>query len=185
MTAARERRPPPKITASYIENAALHYLERFASSTANLKRVLMRKVDRSLAHWGGERPEALQMVETVLTRLAGLGYLDDAAYAANKVRGLHRRGTSGRGIRAVLAAKGVAAEQADAALGTLAEDADEPELAACLNLARRRRLGPFRKPETQAEFRDKDMAALARAGFGWDVVKRVMAGETDLSGWSR
>ncbi|MBI2235862.1 MAG: regulatory protein RecX [Magnetospirillum sp.] len=183
MIADRERRPPPKITPSYIENAALHYLERFASSTANLKRVLMRKVDRSLAHWGGERPEAARMVDAVLARLAGLGYLDDAAYAAAKVRGLHRRGTSGRGIRAVLAAKGVAAEQADAALGTLTDEAPDPELAACLTLARRRRLGPFRKPEAQAAFRDRDMAALGRAGFSWDVVKRVMAG--DLSGSSR
>jgi regulatory protein len=177
MTADRGKRPPPKITPSYVENAAMHYLERFSSSTANLKRVLMRKADRSLAHWGGERSDALAVIDAVIMKLAGLGYLDDAAYAAAKARGLHRRGTSGRVIRAALAAKGVASEQADAALGGLADEAEEPDHAACLNLARRRRLGPFRLAEKQAEFRDKDMAALARAGFSWDVVKRVMAGE--------
>ena len=35
------------VTAQYLENAALYYLQRFASSSANLRRVLMGKVERS------------------------------------------------------------------------------------------------------------------------------------------
>ena len=130
MTARPERRPPPKITASYLENASLHYLERFSSSRANLRRILMRKVDRSLAHHGGEAAELAPLVDAVIAKLAGLGYLDDGAYAETKVRTLHRRGGSLRTIRATLAAKGVEADTAEAALATLSEAGPDPDRAA-------------------------------------------------------
>jgi regulatory protein len=165
------KRPPSKITPSYLENAALHYLERYSSSRANLKRVLMRKVDRSLAHWVGERDEAVPMVEAVIAKLAGLGYLDDSAYAGTKVRGLRRKGASARLIQAALSAKGVEAETVAAAL---AEQDPDSELEAAFTLARRRRLGPYRAADKRAEFRAKDLAALGRAGFSWETARAVI-----------
>ncbi|CCG42559.1 regulatory protein RecX [Magnetospirillum molischianum] len=170
----RAGRVPPQITASYIENAAMHYLERFASSRANLRRVLMTKVRRSLAHWGGEPAEAEAVVDAVLLRLTGLGYLDDAVYADIKVRGLARRGGSLRAIRATLSAKGVEAETVAAALTELGPDSDR---AAALALARRRRLGPFRLSEVRADYRTRDLASLGRAGFSWEVARAVIDGD--------
>lgn len=164
---------PAKITPSYLENAALHYLERFASSSANLRRVLMRKVARSVAHWGGEAASHGEQVEAVVAKLTRLGYLDDAAYAESKVRALHRSGKGSRTIRATLAAKGVGGEQADAALDALADEVADPDLDAAIRLARKRRLGPFRL-QGRAETRTKDLAALARAGFDFDTCRRVV-----------
>jgi regulatory protein len=174
MTGKSERRPPPKITPSYIENAALHYLERYSTSSANLRRVLMRKVDRSLAHWGGEPAEAAAMVDAALAKLQGLGYLDDARYAEGRSRSLHRRGGSLRTIRASLAAKGVAGETADQAVAQLKQDQPDADLAAAVRLARRRRLGPFRTSGDRVALRTKDLAALGRAGFAWDIARRVV-----------
>lgn len=171
------RKAPAKITPSYLENAALHYLERFASSSANLRRVLMRKVDRSLVHWGGDRAEAARQVEAVVEKLARLGYVDDAAYAAMRTRSLHRQGKGSRTIRATLAAKGVGGDLAETALAALAGEVAEPDLAAALRLARKRRLGPFRPPAERAERRHKDMAALARGGFDFETVRRVIEAE--------
>ncbi|KIL98210.1 Regulatory protein recX [Paramagnetospirillum magnetotacticum MS-1] len=173
------RRPPPKITPAYIENAALHYLERYSSSRANLRRVLMRKVDRSLAHWGGERDEAMSLVEAVIGKLAGLGYLDDAAYAEIKVRGLRRKGASTRLICATLAAKGVEAETTAAALS---EQDGDAEMNAALTLARRRRIGPFRAQDKRAEFRAKDLATLGRAGFSWEIARAVVESDPEIGG---
>lgn len=170
----RAGRIPPQITASYIENAALHYLERFASSRANLRRVLMGKVRRSLAHWGGDLAEAEAIVDAAIVRLSGLGYLDDAAYADLKVRGLARRGGSLRAIRATLSAKGVEAETVAAALTELGPD---PDRAAALAFARRRRLGPFRLPEARADHRNRDLASLGRAGFSWEIARAVIDGD--------
>ncbi|SEH29093.1 regulatory protein RecX [Magnetospirillum fulvum] len=170
----RAGRIPPQITASYIENAAMHYLERFASSRANLRRVLMGKVRRSLAHWGGEMAEAEAIVDAAIIRLMGLGYLDDAAYADLKVRGLARRGGSVRAIRATLSAKGVESETVAAALTELGPD---PDRAAALAFARRRRLGPFRQPEARADHRNRDLASLGRAGFSWEIARAVIDGD--------
>jgi regulatory protein len=111
--------------------------------------------------------------------LAGLGYVDDARFAEAKAASLHRRGTSPRMIRALLAAKGVDADTATAGLAAL--DAEDLELAAAVNLARRRRLGPFRPPETRAAWRERDTATLARAGFAWEVVRRVVEAEDDAA----
>lgn len=173
-----ERKPPPRITPAYLENASLHYLERFASSSANLRRVLMRKVDRSLSHWGGERDEAARWVDDLLVKLAGLGYVDDEAYAAMKTRGLHHRGKGMRAIRATLTAKGIGPETAQNALDALVEEEGDPDLAAAIRLAAKRRLGPYRQGTNRAEMRQKDMAALARAGFGFDVARRVIEAES-------
>ena len=89
-------------------------------------------------------------------------------------RRLFRRGTSLYGIRARLRAKGVGAEDADAALAELAQDAADPDLAAGLAFARRKRLGPFR-PEAEREAkRLKDLAAFTRQGFALDLARRVV-----------
>ncbi|OJX72710.1 MAG: regulator [Magnetospirillum sp. 64-120] len=171
-------RPPPRITPSYLENAALHYLERFAASTTGLRRVLMRKIDRSVAHWGGERADHVAQVDTVMAKLTRLGYLDDQAYAAMKTRALNRQGKGSRAIRATLAAKGVEAETIAQALDGLAEDHAEPDLAAAIRLARKRRLGPYRPADKRAETRAKDLAALARSGFDFDIARRVIEAES-------
>lgn len=178
MTTRPERRPPPKITASYIENASLHYLERFSSSRANLRRVLMRKVDRSLVHHGGDKAEAAVLVDEVLAKLTRLGYLDDEAYAETKARALHRRGGSLRVIRATLSAKGVESETSEAALTALAEEMPVPDLVAAMALARRRRLGPYRPAEKRADTRMKDLAALGRAGFSWEICRAVVEADS-------
>ena len=168
-----KERVPPRITTAYLENAALHYLERFAASTSSLRRVMMRKVDRSLAHWGGDREEAAQAVDQLLAKLTGLGYLDDSAFAETKVRSLHRRGKGGRAIAAALAAKGVAPDLVRSALDGLADDVPEPDRQAAILLARKRRLGPFR-PSARAENRARDLAILARAGFDFETARSVV-----------
>ncbi len=180
MNPARGSKPkgPRKVTPQYLENAALHYLERFASSAENLRRVLMRKVELSARAHGTDRDEAALWVEALVARYRDGGLLDDQAYARMKAESLHRRGGSARAIRGKLAAKGVDAETVDQAMETLdAEVEGDTELAAAAALARRRRLGPFRAPEARAAFRDKDLAALGRAGFGCEVARRVVDAE--------
>lgn len=168
-------RPPRRVTPQYLENAALHYLERFASSAAGLRRVLMRKVDRSVQAHGTDREEAAGWVETLIGRYTAAGLLDDAGYARMKAESLHRRGASTRAIREKLAGKGVARDHVDDALDHVGEAVEgEVDLAAALALARRRRLGPYRAPEVRAAHRDKDLAALGRAGFAYDVARRVI-----------
>ncbi|MFQ5764012.1 MAG: RecX family transcriptional regulator [Rhodospirillales bacterium] len=183
------KRAPRKATAKHLENAALYYLQRFATSAENLKRVLNRKVDRSARFHGTDADEGRAVVEDLITRFRRSGLLDDETYARARAETLHRRGAGRRAIRAKLRQKGVADEAIEAALAALGE-AGEAELAAAVNFARRRRLGPFGQEARRAkgptgtkeskgsgEGREKALAALARAGFSFDVARRVVDAE--------
>lgn len=172
-----------KISERSIENAARFYLQRFATSAENLRRVLMRKVRRSACAHGDESDDELNkdgaaIVDRVISRFVQAGLLDDLKYAEGRASSLHRRGMSAGRIRQQLAQKGVGAEAADHALAALAaETATEPaalDLTAAVNLARRRRLGPFRAPLDRPKLREKDLAALARAGFGYHLAVQVI-----------
>lgn len=182
--AKRGGKQPRKVSPDYLERAALHYLERYASSSANLRRVLLRKVDLSARAHGTDPEEGRRWVDALIGRYRDSGLLDDKGYAEMKAAGLQRRGGSTRSIRMKLSAKGVDADLIDGAVAGL-EGAEEGEadLAAAVAYARRRRLGPFRPGNDRAARRDKDLAALARAGFDFETAKRVVdAADEDEAG---
>ena len=168
------RRGPKAVTPAYIESAALHYLERFSSSSANLKRVLMRKVMRAAAAGHGDIAEGERLVDALIARYVAAGLVDDKAYAAQRAASLRRQGNSRFAIRGKLALKGVESELIDSALSELDEDHAQGEIAAACALVRRRRLGPFRLAAARKDAWQKDLAALARAGFSLDVARRVL-----------
>ena len=172
------RRGPRAATAESLRAWALHYLERYATSSAHLRRLMLDKAARARAVYGAEAGAGPGEVEALLRRLEAMGLLDDAAFARARARALHRRGTSARSIRAALAQKGVPREIAETAVAALAQEADEPELAAALAYARRRRLGPYRDDaDLRAALRERDLAALGRRGFGYDLARRVIDAE--------
>ena len=171
----RRGRAPRKVDPAYLERAALHYLERFASSSANLRRLLLQKVRRSAAAHGTDPEEGRAAVEALILRFAGAGLLDDEAYARGRAASLHRGGASSRTIRGKLAQKGIDGELAAAALAELGPGRDELDLAAACSFVRRRRLGCWRAGGLSPERRAKELAALGRAGFDLGVARRVLA----------
>ncbi len=173
----RRPRGPRKVTPKYLRNSALFYLDRFPSSSAHLRRLLLAKVARSARAHGTEADEGTVAVDALIVDLLDAGLLDDARYAGERARTLYRRGASARAIRAGLRAKGIEADDIARALAGLYEEAAEPELAAALAYARRRHLGPYRDPGAREDRRQKDLAALGRQGFGYGLARRVI--ETD------
>lgn len=161
------------LNAASLDNAALHYLGRFASSSANLRRVLLRKVARN-AERDEDREKGAQLIEELIARYLRSGLLNDQSFAAQAAASLARRGASRFSIRGKLAQKGVGAELVKETLKALDEEGD-PEITAACALARRRRLGPYRQANLRAQWRQKDLAALARAGFSLDIARRILA----------
>ena len=178
---AQARRAPKKATARHLENVALWYLQRFAASSESLRRVLLRRVEKSARAHDTDRTEGAAMVEDIIARFRETSLLDDRVYAEGRTRSLHRRGIPARGVRARLMAKGVAAEDIEAALVTLAEETPHPDRAAAVAYARRRRIGPWRSADDREIYRDRDLAALARQGFDYDTARRVIEAE-DVEG---
>ncbi len=179
MPAARPANPPDEAS---LHEAALDYLARYAATQATLRRVLDRRVDRWARAQGdaadaGQLAEARRLVRVVIARLAAAGAVDDAAFAVARARSLSRAGRSRRAVAAYLAAKGVAGEIARAALPS----EDDAELAAALSLAARRRIGPFRRPDTPLDetLRRREQGMLARAGFTQSIASRALLTERD------
>jgi regulatory protein len=165
------------VTAAYLERAALHYLERYASSAENLRRVLTRKARRRLAPGESLTDEMAALIEEVVARVIRSGLVDDRSYAETRVNSLMRRGASTRAIRTKLLAKGVAGETIATALGA----AEPDEFALARRYAERKRLGPWRRPPGP-ETHEKDLAALCRAGFSYRIASAVLAASTENDG---
>ncbi|MBN9561916.1 MAG: RecX family transcriptional regulator [Alphaproteobacteria bacterium] len=175
-------KPPDR---ALLHEAALSHLARFAATEAQLLRVLQRRVQRweRRARAANVEPDAvaagaasgLAYAQDVVRGLVAAGAVDDAAFAAARAQRLHREGRSRRAIAAHLAARGVPAGTAGAALPTDTTS----ELDAALAFARRRRIGPFRIGEADAAQRLRELGALARAGFPREVAVRALAMSDD------
>lgn len=171
--AARLQKKPRKVSQRYLENAALHYLKRYAATVSQLKRVLMRRVDRSIKAHGGERTEAIGWVDELVAKLTRSGLINDEAYAGMKAHSLRNSGRSARVIAQKLRMKGVSAETVAKKLADATAELSEEEAAKIW--ARKKRLGPFRTNlKTREENRQRDLAALARAGFSFGIAKKII-----------
>ena len=72
-----ERRAPRRISADYLQRAAMHYLERYAAPAAQLRRVLARKVHLSCRHHGLDPATFDPMLDEVVARCVASGLVDD------------------------------------------------------------------------------------------------------------
>lgn len=175
---------PRKVSAAYLERAALHYLGRFSSTEANLRKVLERKVRRRNEDNAPPNSEQLGWIDDVTAKCVRYGYVDDAAYARSRVEALVRKGKPVRTIQQDLRYKGVPNDVAAHALrefDDVRDDVDTDRQAAAA-YARRRRFGPFRRADRDSDDkREKEKASMMRAGFGYSLtVETLEASEDDL-----
>ena len=164
----RQRRVPPPLDEAGLRDLALHYAARFATTRLKLLRYLARKLKER--GWAGAQPAAL---EVLADRLAELGYVNDAAFAAMKSRAMAARGLGHRRVTEQLHAAGVGEADRGGA-------PDEQEaLATALAFARRKRLGPFAKSVSDdPASRQKAFAAMLRAGHAMGVARAILATHT-------
>ena len=171
---ARPVRAPRRITPAYLQRAAMHYLERYSAPAAQLRRVLARKIALSCRHHGEDPAAHATALEDVVARCIASGLVDDQRFAEARAATLRRRGRSARAVAATLTAKGVGRE-----LAKQASSVDEAEeLATARKTARRKRLGPWSRGDRAAN-RQKDLAAMARAGFTMTIARAVIDGAVD------
>lgn len=171
-----ERRPPRPLDRQRLNELALTYLARFATSAAKLEAYLRRKLRER--GWDGEgEPPIADLVE----RCVRAGYVDDALYARSKAASLRRRGYGGRRVDQDLGAAGIAATLRAELRGSLSE-----ERQAALALARKRRLGPFGAAPADRPAREKQVAILLRAGHRLDIARQVVEADTvaALEAWA-
>jgi regulatory protein len=175
MVRRKSKRPRPPLDPAKLDELALAYVGRFATTRAKLAAYLTRKIRER--GWEGEREPD---IEAIVGRLAELGCLDDGAYALSKARSLSARGYGMRRLEQSLRAAGIGEEDGAQAR----ELAEEEAVEAALRFARKRRIGPFATEAADRAERERALAAMIRAGHSFAVAKAILslelAGETPV-----
>lgn len=182
------RKPAPllPLTVEVLREKALAALARRALTKRDLTVVLTRAVDA----WGrrairasleeatvkASMERAREAIPAIVDRFVEVKLVDDAAFASARTKRLSRAGRSRRAIEQHLGAHGI---DGATARDTVRRDAGD-ELRAALVLARKKRLGPFRregedrKGRSPQETGQKELASLARAGFDFETAARAL-----------
>lgn len=163
---SHEKRVPKPLNPARLNDLALHYVARFATSGAKLADFLRRKLRER--GWEGEGEGTAPIAELV-ERFVAAGYIDDAAYARAKTGSLLRRGFGQRRIGQALGQAGIAEEvREEVRAGPSAQRA------AALALAKKRRFGPFSASPPDRPLREKQLAAMLRAGHPLNLARGVL-----------
>lgn len=173
----RPRRPPPVATPAYLRGIAETYVGRYWGPSASVRRVLMRHLQRSVQAHGTDLNDGLTAIASILADFAAAGMVDDARFADLAAHTLHGRGKSRAVIGMQLRARGLGQADVTGALASLQAD-ELSDRDAARNLAKRRRLGPFRVVD-RLDHRQKDLQAMMRAGFAYGLAKDVIDGVVD------
>ena len=161
---SQTRRNPRPFDGPRLEELALAYVARFATSAAKLDDYLRRKLRER--GWEGEGSAP---VAAIVARFVDAGYIDDAAFARAKTGSLLRRGFGARRIGQALGAAGIAEEVREDVRAAPAE-----QRRAALALARKRRIGPFGPADADRAVREKQLAAMLRAGHPLDSARELV-----------
>ena len=162
--ARRERKPPAPLDAAGLEARALAYVARYATSAAKLEHYLARKLRERGWEGEGEPP-----VEALVARFVELGYIDERAFAEARSNSLLRRGYGPRRIGQTLGAAGIGEDLREAV-----KPDDAARRQAALAMARKRRFGPFGAAPLDRPVREKQIAAMLRAGHILDDARAVL-----------
>ena len=170
MTRERPALPRP-LDAAALDQLALRYVERFATTRGKLADYLRRKVRER--GWQGAPVDPASVAE----RMAALGYVDDRAFATMRAAALARRGFGARRVTQALHAARIDVEDAAAVLAELQDEpgAEAQPLRAALAVATRRRFGPGAREAPEARALERQVAAMIRAGHGHALARRIVS----------
>jgi len=174
----KQPKPPKRITARYLYNSGLAYLQRFPASSMHFRFIMNRKINKSCRHHTDQNYEDCQkLLEDLIVQFKELSLLNDSAYLKGMVTSLRRRGLSSLQIKNKLMQKGYQNDKIASEINSYDEDeyadgALSGDHRAILIHARKKRLGPF-DIENKKDA-GKSLASLARAGFSYDIAKSVI-----------
>jgi regulatory protein len=162
---SKPRRPRPPLNPERLQELALAYVGRFATTRAKLRSYLVRKIRER--GWDGASEAD---VDAIAERFARLGYVDDAAYALSKSRSLSGRGYGPGRVDQSLRIAGISEEDGEAARAL----ADGESIDAALRFAARRRMGPYADATPDPKARERALSAMVRAGHRFSLARAVL-----------
>ncbi|HPF46633.1 MAG: RecX family transcriptional regulator [Alphaproteobacteria bacterium] len=171
-----------KITKDYIQKAAYRYLERYATTEANLKFILNRKIDRQLVN--SDNPEDLRReariwVLDTIKKCVALGLVNDQLYGEAKINSYLNSGNSLNIAKKKLKSKGLSTQLISEMITDIEEKTPEINFISAIKYAKKRRFGPFRIRKAKEDTERKEQASMARAGFLYEEIIRVLKADSE------
>ena len=144
------------------------YLSKYDSSKNNLVNVLKRKILR-LNVTNFEKKKLIDIIESIILQLEKNKFIDDDRYSATKILSLSNSGKSTNFIFNYLLKKGVNKSQIQNNLNLMKQDNENWELESARIFAKKKKL--LEKNESY----EKKLAKMARAGFSYDICKKILS----------
>ena len=146
---------------------AVDYLSKYDSSKNNLVSVLKRKILR-LNVTNFEKKKLVDIIDNIIFKLEKNKFIDDNRYSSTKIVSLLNSGRSKNFIFNYLIKKGVSKSQIQNNLNIMQQDNDNWELESAKIFAKKKKL--LEKNESY----EKKLAKMARAGFSYDICKKIL-----------
>ena len=146
---------------------AVDYLSKYDSSKVNLINVLKRKILR-LKITNYEKRMLINIIESIIIKLEKNKFIDDDRYSSTKILSLSNSGKSKSFIFNYLIKKGVNKSQIQNNLNLVQQDNNNWELNSAKIFAKKKKL--LEKNQSY----EKNLAKMARAGFSYDICKKIL-----------
>jgi regulatory protein len=160
-------------TIEDIRNFAYTYLEKYSPSKQQLRTYLFKKMTK-INQKISSKKETFNLIDTVISSLEEQKLLSDKYYSDAKSKAFFRRGYSLNKIRFNLIKKGINEKYIKDSILKIKEDEVDPDFFSAIKACKKRRIGPSREESNRPLFYKKDISILARAGFSYDVSKKVL-----------
>jgi len=160
-------------TVDEIRNWSFSYLEKYSASKQQLKTYLLKKILKK-SHKLTNKKEAYNLIDVVISSLEKQKFVSDKYYSDYKSKIFFKRGYSLNKIRYNLISKGIDEKYIKDSISKIKENESDPDFFSAIKICKKRRIGPCREDSNRPLFFKKDISILARAGFSYDISKKVL-----------
>jgi len=151
----------------FLMKYAIDYLSKYSSSKNNLERILKNKIKRMKID-KKEKFILYNSINQIMLNLEKNKFIDDNNYAISKIRIFAIQGKSKVFVKNYLIQKGVEKNILNNSLDQFEEENPEWEKKSAKIFVKKKRL------ENSKENKQKNLSKMARAGFSYDISKKVL-----------
>ena len=161
------------LTVEEMRNFAFIYIEKFTPSKQQLKTYLLKKYLKSKTT-KIKKSNISNLIDIVVEDLEKSEFINDKFYSESKAKILIKRGSSINKIRNYLISKGINEKYIKNTIDKINENNEEQDFFSAIKICKKKRIGPSRDENNRPLFYKKDIGVLARAGFNFEISKKVM-----------
>lgn len=159
-----------------VKNIAYNYLAKYSTSTKNLEKHLLKKMQQfykiELAEDKLLNLEFKEIATEVTNYLTNLGYLNDANYTRQQSIKYIKSGKSYLHTCYKLKEKGIEPKEISAVLSKY--NKEDIELLAALKYLKKKSFGAYRKKAFDEKQKNKEINTLGRNGFKFETINKVL-----------